>query len=95
MSRIFVSQEQLDTWDAEGSAELQDDVLMWNGARYQLQPGVRFLHTIDNVHDPHDLVGKVKTAEQLASLSAEHYMNSVLLGDLGYEVQQGFVGNPV
>jgi hypothetical protein len=37
------------------------------------------------------LVGKVKTEEQLRKAGAEVLGASVLLGDVGYEVQPGFL----
>lgn len=95
MARIFVSQEQLDSWVMEETAQLQDQVLSWNGGNFALAAAVRFLKTVGDEADPHGLLGRVKTQAQLAQMSAEHYMDSVLLGDVGYEVQQGFVGKPL
>lgn len=94
MARLFVSQEQLDSWVMEETAQLRDQVLSWNGRRFKLEAAVRFLKTVGGEADPHVLLGRVKTQAQLAQMSAEHYMDSVLLGDIGYEVQQGFVGKP-
>ncbi|PID39039.1 MAG: hypothetical protein CSA65_06445 [Proteobacteria bacterium] len=94
MARIFVSQEQLDSWVMEETARLDDKHLHWDGHVFLIEAAVRFIKTVGGEADPHGLLGRVKTLPQLAELSAEHYMDSVLLGDTGYEVQQGFVGSP-
>jgi len=92
MARLFVSQEQMDSWVMEEAARLEGQLLSWDGHQYDLQAAVRFIKTVGGEVDPHRLLGLVKTLQQLSDLSAEHYMDSVLLGDIGYEVQQGFVG---
>jgi hypothetical protein len=94
MARIFVSQEQLDSWVMEESARLADKTLHWDGRVFRIEAAVRFLKTVGDEADPHQLLGRVKTLPQLTQLAAEHYMDSVLLGDTGYEVQQGFIGSP-
>ena len=76
----------------EESARVEGSTLSREGQTYSIQAAVRFLETVCGGADPHDLLGRVKTLPQLAQLGAEHYMDSVLLGDTGYEVQQGFVG---
>ena len=45
--------------------------------------------------DPHGLVGRVKETAALEKLGAEHYMDSVLLGDSAYKVTPGFTGQPI
>ena len=55
---------------------------------------VRFLSSIEG-SDVHGLLGRVKTAQQLAEMGSEHYGASVILGDVGYECEEGFVGIPV
>jgi hypothetical protein len=44
--------------------------------------------------DPHGLVAKVKTDAQLRGLGAERMGDSVLIDDIGYEVQPGFLATP-
>ncbi|MCC6750756.1 MAG: hypothetical protein IT371_24075 [Deltaproteobacteria bacterium] len=93
MTRLFVSQERLDAWVLEGQAELEGARLTVE-ERYVLEicPAVRFLRVAGGGADPHQLLGRVKTEAQLRQMLAEHYMDSVLVGEIGYEVQQGFVG---
>lgn len=93
-SRIFLSQESLDAWIGEGRADIQGDVLIDKqaGRRFQLREGVRFLAEVSGGEDAGALVGCVKDMEQLATLGGEQMSDSVILGELAYEVQQGFVG---
>src|SRR2546428_13671959 len=39
------------------------------------------------------LLAKVKTTDALKQMGAEHYMESVILGDNAYQVQQGFLAD--
>ena len=74
----------------------QDDIMTLPalGRSFQLRTAVRFLSVIEGT-DAHGLLGRVKTDEQLAEMSGEHYGASVILGDVGYECEEGFVGLPV
>ena len=96
MPRLFISQEQLDTWVQEERVQLEEDALtLDDGRRYRLVPAVGFCAVTGDEADPHGLVGTVKTKEQLAEMGAEHYPGSVILADVAYEVCEGFVGQPV
>ena len=93
---LFVSQAMLSAWAEQRKIGFQGDVLLLlagagQGRRYALEPATRFLKLVGADQDPHHLVGKVKTEEQLRSLGAELLGASVLLGDVGYEVQPGFL----
>src|SRR5688572_23182529 len=95
--RIFLSQEALDTWLGEQRAKVEGEELvdLKNNQKFRLVTGVRFLSEVSGLPDEAKLVGKVKDADQLAELKAEHLHDSVILGDNAYEVQEGFVGTPV
>jgi hypothetical protein len=56
---------------------------------------VRFLHVTGAETDPHKLVNKVKDEADLAKLGADHYVTSVIIGDIAYDVQPGFIGKPL
>jgi hypothetical protein len=96
MARLFVSQDQMDRWTAAGKVRLDDDVMTLPalGRSFKLRSAVYFAHTVDGP-DEHRLLGRVKTEEQLAEMHAEHYGASVIMGDIGYECEEGFVGVPV
>ena len=94
MARYFIPQELLDGWVLEGKIELAGNQLkiVSEDRVYQLLPGVHFLKLAAG-EDRLRLLDKVKTEEQLASLSAELYMSSVLIGEEAYDVQSGFWPN--
>ena len=69
--------------------------LLDDGRAFAIQPAVRFLKVSGSDEDTAELVGKVKDQAALEELGADHYMNSVILGDVAYDVQPGFVGSPL
>lgn len=94
MARLFISQERLDEWGADDKASLVDDLLTLTelGRSFSVEPAVRFLTVAGDEEDPNDLLNRVKTEEELVGLGADLYMNSVIHGDVAYDVQPGFVG---
>lgn len=94
MTAVFLSQKTLDAWTDEGKVRLDDAVLTLidEDRTVALQPAVHVLAVADGSDDPHDLVGKVKTLDQLKELGAEHYFDSVLHGETAYQVAEGFKG---
>jgi hypothetical protein len=96
MARLFISADQMDRWTGEGKVSLQDDLMTLPalGRSFRLRTAVRFLSVIEGA-DANGLVGRVKTDEQLAELGGEHYGASVILGDVGYECEEGFIGLPI
>ncbi len=93
MARLFISQEQMDRWTSAGRVQLADDLLTLPamGRAFRLRSAVYFLSTVSGP-DEHQLLGRVKTDEQLAVLKAEQYGRSVIVGEVGYECEEGFVG---
>ncbi len=95
MSRMYVSYRRLDEWIEQQRVSLAENRLtMADGAVFSLVPAVLFVSVVGGESDPNGLLGKVKTTTQLAEMQAEHYKDSVLLGDVGYQVLEGFVGEP-
>ncbi len=93
---LFVSQAMLETWAEQGNIEFQGDVMTLlsgdgHGRSYALEPAVRFLKLLGAEQDPNALLAKVKSARQLRELGAEHLDDSVIVGDVAYEVQPGFL----
>lgn len=95
MAAVFITNAMLTQWSDQGKVRLDDTTLtlLQENRTVKLQPAVRFLKLIDGGDDPNKLLGKVKTPEQLAEMKAEHYMDSVILGDVGYTVVEGFLGD--
>ncbi len=96
MARLFISQDQMDRWTSDGKVRLDDDQMLLPalGRSFRLRSAVYFTQVVAGTDDAR-LIGRVKTEEQLAEMHAEHYGASVIVGELGYECEEGFVGVPV
>ncbi|HET7754701.1 MAG TPA: hypothetical protein VFK85_12400 [Anaeromyxobacteraceae bacterium] len=95
----FLPQAAVEGWTARGAVEVAADVLTVQsgtarGQRLELQPAVRFLGVAGGGFDPNALTGKVKGAAELKTSGAELLGDSVLLGDVAYDVQHGFTALP-
>jgi hypothetical protein len=96
MAVVFITNAMLTQWSDQGKVRLDDTTLtlLQENRTVKLKPAVRFTKLIDEgTPDPNKLIGKVKTKEQLVEMAAEHYMDSVILGDVGYQVVEGFLGD--
>jgi hypothetical protein len=89
---LFIPQSVLDKWSDHGRVELKGRVLTLSREKksFQLTSAVRFLK-MEAGDDSAGLLGKVKTLDALKQMGAEQYMESVLLGEAAYKVQQGFL----
>ena len=96
MARLFVSQDQMDRWTNEGKVRLDDDLMLLPalGRSFRLKSAVYFTQVVAGSDDQR-LIGRVKTDDQLAEMRAEHYGASVIVGEIGYECEEGFLGMPV
>jgi hypothetical protein len=93
---LFVSQAMIDTWADQGRIDFVGNVMtLLSGAgrdrSYALDPAVRFLALLGAETDPHRLLKKVKSLTQLRELGAEVVDASVVLGDVAYEVEPGYL----
>lgn len=99
MPRIYVSQALLDRWLASGRVRLDGDLLRLpaeaGGISLYLSPAVAFERLEGAQSDPHQLVGSVRGAQELAQMGAELYDTSVVLGECAYSVRPGFLAIPV
>lgn len=97
MPRIYVSQALVDRWLVGGRIELDGDLLRLANPPTSLfiNPAVFFERVDGGDADPHQLVGCVKSSQELAQMGAEHYDTSVVLGEEAYTVQPGFIAVPV
>ncbi|MBK7397894.1 MAG: hypothetical protein IPJ34_16760 [Myxococcales bacterium] len=97
VNRVFFPQALLDEWTADERVELTGDqlVLRGEGRRYLISEAVHVLRDAAGGGDRAGLVGKVKTHEQLAELSAEVFEGSMIIGEEAYDVMPGFVGEPM
>jgi hypothetical protein len=93
---LFVSQAMLASWAEQGKIDFVGNVMTLlqgegKGRSYALEPAVRFMKVIDGGADPNQLLAKVKQVSQLKEMGAEQFEDSVIMGDVGYEVQPGFL----
>jgi hypothetical protein len=97
MARLFISQDRMDNWTVEDRIKVDDDVmtLQGDGRAFKIVPAVRFMKVAGGDADAHNLVGKVKTVEAVVAQGGEHYHDSVIMGDVAYDVQNGFMGAPI
>ncbi|HUJ29384.1 MAG TPA: hypothetical protein VLW85_25365 [Myxococcales bacterium] len=91
---LFVPQSVLDKWSEQARIAVDGNVLTILGERksFALTPAVRFLK-MEAGDDKVGLLSKVKTTDALKQMGAEHYMESVILGESAYQVQQGFLAD--
>jgi len=92
---VFLTNGMLQQWSDQGKVRLDDTTLtlLAEARTVKLTPAVRFTSLIDGGDDPNKLLGKVKTTAQIFELGAEHYLDSVIFGDIGYTVVEGFLGD--
>jgi len=93
-ARVFVPQEALEAWMGNGRAHMTGDTLFLESAPFQLTSAVRFVSEVAGGGDEANLVGRVKSLEQITELGGEHAAGSVILGDNAYEVVDGFLAAP-
>ena len=91
---LFVPQSVLDKWSEQGRIQVTGNVLtiLGEGKNFALTSAVRFMK-MEAGDDTAGLLQKVKTTDALKHMGAEHYMESVILGDSAYQVQQGFLAD--
>lgn len=97
MTRLFISQDRLDSWSVEDRIKVEGEfmTLQGDGRAFRIKPAVRFMKVSGGDQDPNGLLGKVKTMESLTASGADVYGESVIMGDTAYDVQSGFLGEPV
>ncbi len=91
---LFVPQSVLDKWSEQGRIQVDGNVLtiLGENKNFALTSAVRFMK-MEAGEDSAGLLQKVKTTDALRQMGAEHYMESVILGDNAYQVQQGFLAD--
>jgi hypothetical protein len=91
---LFVPQSVLDRWSEQGRIQVDGNVLTILGEHksFALTSAVRFIK-MEAGEDNAGLLAKVKTTDALKQMGAEHYMESVILGESAYQVQQGFLAD--
>lgn len=85
-------QAQLDAWLEAGRVDIDADGMRVpaEDLRVGLEPAFRFVQLLDG-EDAEKLVSRVRTERQLRELRADACGNSVIVGDVAYEVVPGFL----
>lgn len=93
--KLFFSQEIINSWTDDERVKFENDVLSISSAKgtqeYKLIPAFRFIKVSDDTPDPHGLLEKVKTEEELAEMGAEPYLTSCIMGETAYDIEPGYV----
>ena len=97
MARLFISQERLDAWSAEQRVQIVGDIMTLadDGRSFKIRPAVRFVTVAGGGSDVNNWVNTVALESALDEMGADHYMESVISGDTAYDVQTGFLGDPI
>jgi hypothetical protein len=99
MARLFLAQSLIDRCLAEGRVQLDGDLLRLDAGgmpvALHMSAGCHFLSVDGGGDDPHQLLGKVVAAQDLAARGGEQFETSALVGETAYVVQPGFVAVPV
>lgn len=97
MAQLFISQDRLDAWSAEQRISVSGDIMTLSddGRSFRIRPAVRFLRVAGSDEDPNQLLETVRDERSLDAMGADHYMYSVILGETAYDVQPGFLGEPI
>lgn len=93
---LFVSQALLDTWASQGRVDLDARGLALlsgegQGRRYALEPAARFLRVAGGGEDGQRLLARVKTLAQIRELGGEALADSVVVGEVAYDVEPGYL----
>jgi hypothetical protein len=91
--KLFLPQKTLEEWSMSEKADLQDGKLVvkeGGSSSHAVTPAVHFVKVVSG-DDANSLVGRVKTQAQIQALGAEHFADSVILGEAAYEVAEGYV----
>lgn len=94
--KVFISQSAIDAWVSAEQAEIAGSMLSFRSyaGALELVPASLFERISAGQTDPHTLVGKVLDEEAILALGGETYMTSVLLGEIAYDIEPGFLGTP-
>jgi hypothetical protein len=91
--KVFIPQNVVDSWIMSDKVELAGEFMTFRGCGVilRLVPGYYFDHVSGGSDAGYDLLGKAKVKAALVALGGETYMNSVIVGEIAYDVHLGFI----
>ena len=97
MPRIFVSQKRVQVWTEEGRVQIDGNQMTMPemGRMFRLTEAFYVEKAVSEGGDTLGLKGRVKTRNQIAQLGGEVFLNSLVIGEVAYEGDPGFVGEPM
>ncbi len=96
VTTFFIPQLKIDVWVGDGRIDFDGTSLGLTGDSpgIDLEPAVRFVSEVTGTGDSTSLVGKVYSISDIAELGADHYRDSVIIGDVAYQVVEGYIATP-
>jgi hypothetical protein len=90
--RLFLPEKTLEDWAISEVADLSDGhlIVRETQSKYLLVSALYFSNLASG-DDTHNLLGRVKSLDQLAHLNPEHMADSCLIGETAYETNPGYV----
>jgi hypothetical protein len=94
---IFVNAALLDQWVTSGRADVDVGTftVRGTGEKLRAKEAVRVLSDATGGGDPRGWVGRVYPTSELLALGAEILDRSLVIGDLAYDVDPGFLLGPI
>jgi hypothetical protein len=92
--KLFLPEKILEEWSLSEAADLSDGYLVVHEtqSKHAVASAIHFAKLASG-EDANNLLGRVKTFEQVAHLNPEHMADSCLIGDTAYEVHMGYVAD--
>jgi len=92
--KLFFSQDIIDAWSDEEKVHFENNVLTIQQdppTSFHLTTAYRIVAVSGGEPDPHGWVNKVMTKDELEAKGADIYMESVLFGEIAYDVESGYL----
>lgn len=97
-NKVFFPERTIEKLAETGALELEGDILKVSGKdgikRYEVERAYRFVE-VEGGDDSLKLMGKVKTKSELLEMKAEIYQDNILISDVVYKAESGFLGTPI
>jgi uncharacterized protein YjbI with pentapeptide repeats len=97
-NKVFFPEKTIERLAETGALELEGEILKVSGKdgikKYEVERAYRFVG-VEGGNDSLKLIGKVKTKSEILKMNAEIYQDNILISDVVYKAEPGFLGTPV